>query len=181
MVAEDDADEMKPESKMESPPTVSVELAEKWSETWKGAETVEEAEEMNPPSKSASPENDDVEEAERWSETWKGAETVEEAEEMNPLSVVSPSTARVEVAENAPPTVSASFMNPAPCTAKRVPGLVVPMPTEPEMSAKSEFPSTAMDEEEVRTSDTWRGPETVLDPWEISPKLKTKLSFAESH
>src|SRR3989344_8394471 len=94
------------------------------SDTWNGAETVEEADEMNPPSKSASPANDEVDEAEKRSDTRNGDETVEEASEMklpnvaSPLDVIVPipvmfpsvsiSQSLVSIAPVSPPSPSAN-------------------------------------------------------------------------
>src|SRR3989344_844859 len=135
---------------------------------------------MNPPSKSASPANDDVDEAEKWSDTWNGALTVDDAVLMNPASVERPPTVKVEVALTAPPTVSTSFTNAAPWTERSTPGVVVPMPTLPPVKAKRELPSTAIDDDDVSTSETWNGAETVELADEMNPESKVESPKMES-
>src|SRR3989344_554520 len=77
--AVEEAEEMKPFSKMPRPERVRVDEAEKWSVTWNGPETVDDAPAMK--TLSNMPRTDRVrgEEAERWSEMWKGPETVLDA------------------------------------------------------------------------------------------------------
>ena len=129
----------------------------------------EEAFAMMPDSKSASPASVSVDEAERWSCTYNVPPIVELAVEMKPVRVDSPSTVRVDVAVNAPPTVSASFMNALPCTEKSTPGDVVPMPTLPDEIAKYESPSIAIVEEPVMMFEMWKGPEIVEEACEMNP------------
>lgn len=69
---------------------------------------------------------------------------VDDAVEMNPASVERSPTVNVEVAFTAPPTVSRSLMNTSPCTARSVPGEVVPMPIRPKGDASVEMVKTGV-------------------------------------
>src|SRR3989344_2511527 len=55
-------------------------------------------------------------------------------------------------------------------------GEMVPMPTRPPVKAKRELPSTAIDDDDVSTSDTWNGAETVEEASEMKlPNVASPL------